>query len=256
MQTHVITSVATLINIIPSLENQQNKGSLFYRGEGKRFQTPCLPALYRKAAWVNRERYFYNEILHRFPEALQGLETDLNRMVLMQHYRFPTRLLDVSESPLVALYFAVENKADDNEDAVVFCIKVPYKAIHYGDNNEVKKIAELLRKDSQFKLESPCDYRKVLFVKPQWRNDRIRAQQGQMLLFGCDGQKCNPVYLPQTTQSDAPHLYCEWRIPADCKQSIRKELYDLGIHEWTLFPDIEHLAKELKEKRCRRALDQ
>lgn len=35
-----------------------------------------------------------------------------------------------------------------------------------------------------------------------------------------------------------------------------KDFYGLGIHEWTLFPDIEHLANELKRKKVRRALDQ
>lgn len=251
-----IHSVSNFIHCIPDFGNQEKGGSLFYRGEEKDFQQPCIPALYRKEEWTPRERYFHNELLHRFPETVRGLESDLERMVLMQHYGFPTRLLDVSESPLIALYFAVENKTADTDDGFVFCIKVPYCAIHYGKNDEVNKIAELVRKDNNFRLEPLEDYRKVLFVKPPWKNDRIRAQQGQMLLFGCDGHKLNPVYLSEIEQKNAPYLHYKWRIPASCKEKIRKELYDLGIHEWTLFPDIEHLANELKRKKVRRALDQ
>lgn len=255
MECDTISSVSEFICHIPSLGNQQKGGSLFYRGEGKSFPQPCTPALYRNDEWAPRERYFHNELLHRFPDTVRGLESDLERMVLMQHYGFPTRLLDVSESPLVALYFAVENKACDEEDGFVFCIKVPYEGVHYEKNEEVNKIAELVRKEKNFQLEPPEDYRKVLFVKPPWKNDRIRAQQGQMLLFGCNGYKLNPVYLPKTKQINMPYLHYQWRIPALCKKPIRKELYDLGIHAWTLFPDIEHLAEELKQKTCKRALD-
>ena len=258
MNADMIYSIASFLEKIPSLRNQLNKGSLYYRGEGMKFPQVCCPTLYRKSEWTTRERYFHNELLHRFPESTRGLELDLERMVLMQHYGFPTRLLDVSESPLVALYFAVENEdfdGEDYEDGFVHCIKVPYKGIHYAQNDDVKKIAELVRKGNDFPLEPPDDYRKILFVKPPWKNDRIRAQQGQMLIFGCDGHKLNPIYLAKTEQDDAPFLHRTWRIPAKYKKSIRKELYDLGIHAWMLFPDIEHLAEELKQKTCKRALD-
>lgn len=259
MDKTFIYSVADFLAEIPKLRNQLNKGSLYYRGESKAFPQVCCPTLYRKDEWAKRERYFHNELLHRFPESVRGLDLDLERMVLMQHYGFPTRLLDVSESPLVALYFAVENEdfdGEDYEDGFVHCIKVPYEGIHYAQNDEVKKIAKLVRKDNDFLLEPPDDYRKILFVKPPWKNDRIRAQQGQMIIFGCDGHKLNPVYLSKEAQTNAPYLHCTWQIPAECKKPIRKELYDLGIHEWTLFPDIEHLANELKRKKVRRALDQ
>ena len=259
MDAICISSVADFLAEIPRLRNQRDGGSLYYRGEPRAFPHVCCPTLYRKIEWTTRERYFHNELLHRFPESTRGLELDLERMVLMQHYGFPTRLLDVSESPLVALYFAVENEdfyGEDYEDGFVHCIKVSYEGIHYAQNDDVKKIAELVRKENNFPLEPPDDYRKILFVKPPWKNDRIRAQQGQMLLFGCDGHKLNPVYLAQQEQENEPYLHRTWQIPAEYKKSIRKELYDLGIHEWTLYPDIEHLAKELKRKKVRRALDQ
>jgi len=41
---------------------------------------------------------------------------------LMQHYRAPTRLLDWSESPLVALYFALVDKLQEDSDGALWCM--------------------------------------------------------------------------------------------------------------------------------------
>ena len=44
-------------------------------------------------------------------------------LVLMQQYSLPTRLLDSSESPLVALIFALEESSKEERDAAVWAIE-------------------------------------------------------------------------------------------------------------------------------------
>lgn len=81
-------------------------GRFFYRGQYNEKFVP-LPGIYRDGN-LQLEDYFYHEIMVRCPDRFYGLN-HLDRLVLMQHYGVPTRLLDITSNPLVALYFACKN---------------------------------------------------------------------------------------------------------------------------------------------------
>ena len=50
-------------------------------------------------------------------------ETTIEWLFLAQHYGLPTRLLDWTENALVGLYFSVEDKQHDEEDACLWAFK-------------------------------------------------------------------------------------------------------------------------------------
>lgn len=176
---------------------------------------------------------------------VQRLPTDdWGWLFLMQHYGFPTRLLDWSESPLVALYFAVQDATRLGEDGVVWVL-APETL-----NQKAGLSASTLSNGIPFfgidkDLESYA-YDNVVDTAGQWpvaalaaRNSpRIVAQHGVFTVF-------HSVFDSLETLHDKRHL---WRyiIRAGDKPNIRKELELLRVNGFSMFPELDKAIALLK----------
>lgn len=161
------------------------------------------------------------------------------QLAMMQHYRLPTRLLDWTESPLFALFFAVQNS--DDRPGVLWAL-APAKL------NEKEFHAAMLlspyREDVQILFKSPFvdsveDVDKIAAVPIRHVDIRMTVQ---LSVFSIHGRS-----VPLNKHDGNEQFLIKFEIPPESKRSLRLDLIAFGIREANIFPDLDHLADELKK---------
>lgn len=114
-----------------------------------------IPSVFRGSDWY-KEDWYYHEIMVRCPEHFQ-YTTHLDKLVTMQHYECPTRLLDVTSNPLVALYFACKNfgcnECKKSKEGEVIVFSVQENEILYSDSDRALMLSCISRFSHEDKHE-------------------------------------------------------------------------------------------------------
>ena len=252
----------------------------FYRGVSDN-SYPIASGIFRKSE-KHDEYYYFNEIQVRCPEVFRTLD-NLEKLTYMQHYGCPTRLLDVTTNPLVALFFACST---ENNEGSVYVFRVNKNEVLYSNSDKIQMLAHLpeLKKERQLNLRNLSymyAYNKRYPKKSNsaYKDDVVekyyhiveRGNSGfdrEIIPFDLlapqfvQPKKDNPRILKQDgafiisgldkdeIESDMKirkYLVDELLIPSDTKQEMLKKLDALGINQATLFPEVEKVAEYLKK---------
>jgi hypothetical protein len=175
--------------------------------------------------------------------------TDWDWLALAQHHGLPTRLLDWTYSPYVALHFVTSELEKFDKDGIIWALKyeslidyLPEKLScelkRVGSNsftssmlqNVYKNLSELSGEDAEFA---------VAFESPSL--DTRIVNQFAIFTFMSHSASMLDVWL-----KDKPELYFRIRIPASMKWEVRDKLDQVNINERVLFPGFDGLSKWLK----------
>lgn len=173
-----------------------------------------------------------------------------NWLAVAQHHGLPTRLLDWTYSPYVALHFATADFNKFHKDAAIWCVNyvksnqyLPgklQKAIRTEGSNVftpevLEPVCTSLNELSAFQEE---EY--VVFLEPPSLDGRILHQ------FALFSMMSKPDAILSDWLKKYPELYFRIIIPAKMKWEIRDKLDQANITERVLFPGLNGLSQWLK----------
>ena len=287
-ELNAIKNVRDLLELIQKIQgHHKDDGTrLYFRGEAQnRTDWVLQPSVMREDELRRSEGEMLRDLMSRRPEEFNGRNSALEQWVLAQHHRLPTRFIDITRNPLVALFFACEDNKYKNQEGRLRIFAVPQTLIKPFTNDTISVIANLakmtyleqklilgvettdirgaekeeydlakLRLYQGIQQEKPYfkeridvrDLYKVFVVEPQQFPERIRAQSGAFLASAFH-DRFEPEKIQDWNKHIPVYAHYELTIPSDCKEGIRNELRLLNITEETLLPGLDSSAKAVKE---------
>jgi hypothetical protein len=257
----------------------------FYRGHSSAARYRLVPAVMRRDEQGNylhldEEHRLYREMLVANPGDFQADTHTLDRLVRMQHYSLPTRLLDITSNPLIALYFACREGGERREGGAVLpeepgeviALGVQRDRIKYFDSDTAACLANLAklpraeRDELDFQLpegefnEQKSAQRLLHFVMEEKPFFEPRLRPSDLRSVICvKGKRSNDRIAFQAgafllfghdavlDEGGTPEIRVR-RIAVSGKARLLRELDLLGINERTVFPYIESSARYIAAK--------
>ena len=238
------TPVASVAELVTALKATiPADGVRWFRGQADA-GWHLIPSLAREPKGVAAER----PLIRRFKQNALSYLTRAPRsewewLFLMQHHRAPTRLLDWTENPLVALYFAVEG--EPARDACVWALDplgLNKSARITGGSAGDLPCLEL---DEDLDYYLPDEVARGIYDRPpvaaiaMRQFPRIAAQSGVFTV----------THREQTAidAADGGAHVGRLVVPAARKAEVASELRLLGVHRLSLFPDLDNVSLHARE---------
>ncbi len=245
MSTKTIKSVSKFIDILKSENAKDTNAINWYRGQVNK-EWGLIPSLLRT-------NFCEEDLISKFKQNAKLLISsppvhELEWLLIMQHYAMPTRLLDWSDNPLVALYFAVvDEEQSNNEKDGAFWILSPTKLNELANikldevripSTDDKHIENYF--PSTLKYEKTTSMKPIAIIPPR-NTQRMQAQSGVFTIWHRD---ITPI-----EKLEKGSCVSKYIIPADSKLLILNELNFLGFNRFRLFPELSSIAALIKEGR-------
>lgn len=238
-----IESVGDLIKYLKA--DRPDDEPVWFRGQAAA-QWPLLPSLSRHGGVEVELTLFKRFKQNALPFMVHRPENEWEWLFVMQHHGLPTRLLDWSESPLVALYFIVADTSLETIDepgalwsllplglnkSSRFQPRFKNDIPGFGDDEHLESYLPSKLAQQQIALGP-------LAAIALRNNPRIQVQQG---VFTVNHLELSPLEEPNDNQ----YLW-RYTIPPKAKPIIKAELDMLNISKLSLFPELANVSEHAR----------
>lgn len=253
-----ITPIETVSDFVRFVEDLPNANNLWFRGVARTSYTPVPGLVWRNISAAE------GTLEHSFLISYKSYIEDSNispweLMALMQHHGLPTRLLDWSESALVALYFALTSEPKHDGERVVwildpFALNKQTIGAAYLYCPAVIANKEFTIGDVKLNIDSylgpnlkPKNIERILPEKPIAINatqhlKRISAQKG---CFTVHGYSLKGIETYLSNPDDFQMIKISIKSKSH-RVSMITALAVLGVDEEFIFKDLDSLCEKIK----------
>ena len=274
-----VRGVSELLGVIQEIGDVHHQHPeevlLYFRGESQ-WGWDLRPAVFRAESLQASEGRMLVRLMSRRPEDLRGASSALAQWVLAQHHGLPTRFLDITSNPLVALFHACETEKDT--DARLHVLAVPQSLVKPFNSDAVSVVAnvaklsnaeqgrlfpepavdylrvmsrlfQLIRTEKPNFEEriDPKDFYRVFVVEPQQSSERIRAQSGAFLVSAFH-QRFERDEVLKWNNGIPIYAHYQLRVSREKKEDILEELRSLDVTREKLFPGLDASAQAIADQ--------
>ncbi|WP_119420593.1 FRG domain-containing protein [Desertibaculum subflavum] len=247
-QEYILAKPEDLLNVGFGIHAEFGIGRAWWRGHA-RSDWPLVPSVFRSSGVANRGPRFEMNISNRFVQGARIRRSDCpprddhaSWLLLMQHFGLPTRMLDWSESLLVALYFAVSDDKNADQDGIVWALHPTiFNEQHIGRRGFAHARGKLLNNlhAKAFNDEIALGSAQAAAVDPPHGDLRMLIQKACYTIQEFrDGLETLPGSEKWLRKIVVPH---------GRKDYWGRALGFMGLDQAAIFPDLQNLASHLSK---------
>jgi hypothetical protein len=254
----VVSNLAEFAACVSELASS-GKGVRWFRGTSMATHS-LIPSLYRHPTikdandLMELEWELLSEFRHQAPPFAGKLpDPNLELLFLMQHFGVPTRLLDWSENPFIALFFALERalQAGGNDHDAAVWVLDPVELNNRSTSYRESATRIFGAYAPELAGYEPSEYGKRIAMKLPLaifgihNSPRIVAQRGAFVMFGRDttALDLNPAL------SGDQGVVDKILVKSAFKGQMRKDLSNIGVSDSVVYPDLDGLGREIKNRK-------
>lgn len=279
MSTKEIEHVSDFVAIIEANTFKYKRNQHFcYRGES-RLNYSLLPSLYRDtieesySAKTYLSHHSEIDIISQFMTEAVGyintlsVDNDKFRWIqYAQHFGVPTRLMDWTTNPLVALFFACS--ANQKEDGRIYILNsLGYNLMTSKDNRNHLDGKTIKEEAEKMIWGNENTFRYPALLKPYFFDRRMVAQSSRFMIWGYRDEPLDKIVKELESEGKEKtemrkelsegviietcseiETLSQVIVPKNNKLRLQHELDDLGINHSTLFPGLDGIGKTIEWK--------